>query len=65
LLGFDFPGALAENLEQLVSGDFTTFRALMDRFGFRCWNISLMLEASDDARGIAGFLGSGTVSFGA
>jgi hypothetical protein len=63
LLRFDFQSALAENLDQLVRGDFTTLGALMDRFGFGCWNIALVLEAPDNARSIAGFFGCGTGVF--
>jgi hypothetical protein len=59
-----FDGLLAEHLDELFRRDLAALGALVNGFGFRGWDIPFVLEAADDARGVAGLLGGGAGVFG-
>jgi hypothetical protein len=56
-------GALAKDCDCFLGRYFSPRCALMDRLSFGGWNIAFVLEAPDDASGIAGFFGCGTGIF--
>jgi hypothetical protein len=59
-------GPVTKDSDRLLGGDFATRDALMHGFRLRSRHIALLLQAADDARGIAGFfLAAERVSFGA
>jgi hypothetical protein len=62
-LSLSLKGAFAENRDGLFARDFAPLGLLMNGFILGVWNIALMLEAPDDARGMTGFFGCGTGLF--
>jgi hypothetical protein len=56
-------GPVTKDFDDFLRRNFIARDASMYCFGFRRRDVALVLEAPDDARGIAGFLGSGTGIF--
>jgi hypothetical protein len=62
-LSLSLKAPLAKNRDGFFARDFAPQGLLMNGFILGVWNIALVLEAPDDASGIAGFFGCGTGVF--
>jgi hypothetical protein len=62
-LSLSLEDAFAKYRYGFFSRDFASLCPLMNGFILGVWNVALVLEAPDDASGIAGFFGCGTGIF--